>query len=49
MIAGKGLEQACRESDVICSGVNTFDGKLTNANVAAAHPGYEYTDIHSLI
>ena len=47
-IAAKGLEQACRESDVICSGVNTYDGKLTCKNVATAH-GYEYTDIKSLI
>ena len=29
---------------VIVSAVNTYDGKLTNANVAAAH-GYEYTDL----
>ncbi|MBO4367833.1 MAG: alanine dehydrogenase, partial [Clostridia bacterium] len=49
MIAEKGLEEACRKSEVICTGVNTYDGKLTNANVAAAHRGYEYTDIHTLI
>ena len=28
-IAGKGLEQACKENDVIYSGINTYDGKLT--------------------
>jgi len=47
-IARAGLEAACRESDVICSGVNTYAGKLTCRNVAIAH-GYEYTDIKSLI
>ncbi len=47
-IAENGLEEACRKSDVICSGVNTYGGKLTNKNVAAAH-GYEYTDIKTLI
>ena len=47
-IAENGLEEACRRSDVICTGVNTYDGKLTNQNVALAH-GYEYTDLKSLI
>ena len=47
-IAKAGLEAACRESDVICSGVNTYMGKLTCKNVALAH-GCEYTDIHELI
>ena len=47
-IANKGLEKACAESDVICSGVNTYDGKLTCKNVALAH-GYDYADIKSLI
>ena len=47
-IAEQGLEEACRRSDVICSGVNTFDGVLTCKNVAAAH-GLEYTDIKTLI
>ena len=47
-IARNGLEAACRESDVICSGVNTYNGVLTNKNVAAAH-GYEYTEIKDLI
>lgn len=48
MIAESGLEEACRKSDVICSAVNTFDGILTNKNVAKAH-GYEYTNIKDLI
>ena len=47
-IAAAGLEQACRESDAIRSGVNCFDGRLTNRNVAAAH-GCAYTDIMELI
>ncbi|MBQ3879867.1 MAG: alanine dehydrogenase [Oscillospiraceae bacterium] len=48
-IANLGLEEACRRSDVICSGVNTYDGKLTCKNVADSHEGYEYTDIKTLI
>ena len=47
-IAEAGLEEACRKSAVIRSGVNTYDGKLTYKNVAAAH-GYEYTDLMELI
>ena len=47
-IAEAGLEEACRNSAVIRSGVNTYDGKLTCRNVAAAH-GYEYTDLSELI
>ena len=48
MIAEKGLEEACRKSAVITSGVNTYDGKLTCRNVAEAH-GYEYTELAELI
>ena len=33
-IAGKGLEKACRENDVIYSAVNTYDGAMTCKNVA---------------
>ncbi|MBR1820962.1 MAG: alanine dehydrogenase [Clostridia bacterium] len=47
-IAEAGLEAACKASDVICSGVNCYDGKLTCKNVALAH-GYDYTDIKELI
>ena len=47
-IAAAGLEEACRKSEVISSGVNTYLGKLTNKNVASAH-GYEYTDLASLL
>ena len=47
-IAENGLEEACKKSEVIASGVNTYAGKLTNKNVAAAH-GYEYTELSSLI
>lgn len=47
-IAKNGLEAACRESDVICSAVNTYDGKITCKNVALAHD-MAYTDIRELI
>ena len=47
-IAKAGLEEACKQSEVIRSGVNTYDGKLTNQNVAKAH-NYEYTDLMTLI
>ena len=47
-IAAAGLEEACRKSEVIRSGVNTYAGKLTNKNVASAH-NYEYTDLQELI
>ncbi len=48
MIARNGLEEAARGSAVIASGVNCYLGKLTNANVAAAH-GMEYTELKELI
>lgn len=47
-IAANGLEEACKKSDVISSGVNCYLGKLTNENVAKAH-GKEWSDIHSLM
>ena len=47
-IAADGLEEACKKSAVIESGVNCYDGKVTNANVAKAL-GYEYTNLESLI
>ncbi|MBQ6153211.1 MAG: alanine dehydrogenase [Ruminococcus sp.] len=46
-IAKNGLEEACKKSDVISTGVNCYLGELTNKNVAKAH-GYEWTDIYSL-
>ena len=48
MIANYGLEEACRRYPVICSGVNTYDGKVTFKGVADAF-GYEYTDVKTLI
>ena len=48
-IANKGLEAACRDSEAIRKGVNTYDGKLTCKNVADAFEGYAYTDILTLI
>ena len=47
-IAKDGLEEACKKSDVIVSGVNCYLGRLTNRNVAAAH-GYDYTELSELI
>ncbi|MDR1801120.1 MAG: alanine dehydrogenase [Lachnospiraceae bacterium] len=47
-IANKGLEQACKDNDVIWSAINTYDGKLTCENVAESFEGYTYTDPRSL-
>ncbi len=47
-IAANGLEEACKKSKAIALGVNTYNGKLTNKNVALAH-GYGYTELESLI
>jgi len=47
-IAKLGLEEACKQSAAISSGVNCYLGKLTNKNVALAHK-YEFTDLASLI
>lgn len=48
-IANKGLEEACKANDVICSAINTYDGKLTCKNVADSFEGYVYTDIRTLL
>ena len=47
-IAKNGLEEACKQSKAVASGVNCYLGKLTNKNVAAAHD-YEFTDLSTLI
>ncbi len=47
-IAAEGLEAACRKSAVMRTAVNTYNGKLTNKNVAVALD-YEYTDLEELI
>jgi len=47
-IAASGLEDACRKSAVIRSGVNTYAGRLTNRNVALAH-GMDASDVMDLI
>lgn len=47
-IAGKGLEAACKENDVIYSAINTYDGKLTCKNVADSF-GLDYTDPTSIM
>ena len=46
-IAEKGLENACRENEVIYSAVNTYEGRLTCKNAADSF-GKEYTDIKTL-
>ena len=48
-IAEDGLENAVCKSDVIASGVNCYDGKLTCKNLADSYEGYEYVDIHTLV
>lgn len=48
-IANKGLEQACKDNEVIYSAVNTYDGKLTCKNVADSFDCYEYVDIRTLV
>jgi alanine dehydrogenase len=48
-IAGKGLEKAAADNDVIYSAINTYGGKLTCKNVADSYDGYEYTDIKTLV
>ncbi len=47
-IAKNGLEEAVKNSAVVASGVNTYLGKLTNKNVAAAHE-LEYTELSTLV
>lgn len=47
-IAKAGLEEAAKANPVIQSGVNCYDGKITNRNVAKAH-NLEYTDLMGLI
>ena len=47
-IASEGLEQACKKNGAILSGVNCYDGKITNANVAKAF-GYDFVDLLSMI
>ena len=47
-IANKGLEQACKDNEVIYSAINTYDGKLTCKNVADSFDCYEYVDIKTL-
>ena len=47
-IAAEGLEAACRKSAVLRTAVNTYNGKLTNKNVAIAL-NYDDTDLEELI
>ena len=47
-IAKDGLEAACKDSRAILLGVNCYDGKVTNKNVADAL-AYDYVDLLTLI
>jgi alanine dehydrogenase len=47
-IAGKGLEEAVRQDEVLAGGVNIYAGSVTNEGVSGAH-GLEYVPIHELI
>ena len=47
-IAGKGLENACLDNEVIFSGINTYDGFSTCKNVSDSY-GMEYKNIKELI
>jgi alanine dehydrogenase len=47
-LANLGLEGACKASEVMSSGVNTYHGKLTCQAVAETF-GMEYTDLMTLI
>ncbi len=48
-IADAGLEEICRKDAVICSAVNTYQGKVTCQNLADSYVCYDYADIHHLI
>ena len=47
-IAKDGLDAACKDSRAILLGVNCYDGKVTNKNVADAL-AYDYVDLMTLI
>lgn len=47
-IAGKGLENACLDNEVIFSGINTYDGFSTCKNVSDSY-GMDYKYIKELI
>jgi alanine dehydrogenase len=47
-IAQDGLEEACKKNECIRLGVNCYDGKITNHNVAAAFD-YDCADLMAMI
>ena len=47
-IAKSGLEDACKANPVIATGVNCYDGKIVNKNVALALD-YECADLSAMI
>ena len=47
-IAKSGLEDACKANPVIATGVNCYDGKIVNKNVALAL-GYDCADLCGMI
>ncbi len=48
MIAGRGLEQACRDYPVLFSGINTYGGAVTCKNVADSL-SMDYQDIRNML
>ncbi len=48
MIADMGLEEACKKDKGLGLGVNCYDGKCVNKNVASSL-GLEYVDLYSVI
>ncbi len=48
-LAAKGLEQACRDSAVIASAVNTYKGYVTCRSLADSYDDIDYTDLSTLI
>lgn len=48
-LAAKGLKQACRDSAVIASAVNTYKGYVTCRSLADSYDDIEYTDLSTLI
>ncbi|MBG9982307.1 alanine dehydrogenase [Aerococcaceae bacterium DSM 111020] len=47
-IADKGIVEAAQNNETIFTGINTYQGKLTEEHVAEAQ-GLEYTDLHEIL
>ncbi|MBR3348632.1 MAG: alanine dehydrogenase [Solobacterium sp.] len=48
-VASKGLVEACRQSSVIASAINTYEGKVTCKALADSFDDVEYAELSSLI